>query len=181
MKKILLILSCFLAIGLSVNGQKPMSHEIMIKLKKVGAPKISPDGHFLIYSRIETSYNLDEQTSDLWIAAADGSSAPRKLTNSKGGEDNYQWSSSSDKIYFTAKRDGDEAPQLYVLPLAGGEAQRLTTLSTGVSEVKFSPDGSRIIFSSRVFPSAFTVFWIICFFVILIPIAGLIWVWKLVF
>jgi hypothetical protein len=31
------------------------------------------------------------------------------------------------------------------------------------------------------FPSAFTVFWIICFFIILIPIAGFIWVWELVF
>jgi Tol biopolymer transport system component len=105
---------------------------------------------------VETSYNLDEQTSNLWIAAADGSSEPRKLTNSKGGEDNYQWSSASDKIYFIAKRDGDDAAQLYVLPLAGGEAQRLTTLSTGVSDVKFSPDGSKIIFSSRVLPTAFT-------------------------
>lgn len=119
MKKLLLILSCFLAFSLSVDAQKPMSHEIMIKLKKVGAPKISPDGRHVIYSRIETSYNLDEQTSDLWIAATDGSSEPRKLTNSKGGEDNYQWPATSDKIYFIAKRDGDEAPQLYVLPLSG--------------------------------------------------------------
>ncbi len=156
MKKLLLLLSCFLAFSLSMNGQKPMTHEIMIKFKKIGAPKISPDGRHLIYSRIETSYNLEEQTSDLWIASADGSTEPRKLTNSKGGEDNYQWSSASDKIYFIAKRDGDDVPQLYVLPLAGGEAQRLTTLSTGVSDVKFSSDGSHIIFSSRVFPTAFT-------------------------
>ncbi len=156
MKKLLKFLTCFLVLGFSVNAQKPMTHEIMIKLKKVGAPKISPDGRFVIYSRVETSYNLDEQTSDLWIAAADGSSEPRKLTNSKGGEDNYQWSVASDKIYFIAKRDGDDAPQLYVLPLAGGEAQRLTTLSTGVNDVKFSPDGSKIIFSSRVLPTAFT-------------------------
>ncbi|MEY4525189.1 MAG: Acylaminoacyl-peptidase [Bacteroidota bacterium] len=156
MKKLLTFLTCFLVLGFSVTAQKPMTHEIMIKLKKVGAPKISPDGRFVIYSRVETSYNLDEQTSDLWIAAADGSSEPRKLTNSKGGEDNYQWSAASDKIYFIAKRDGDDAPQLYVLPLAGGEAQRITTLSTGVSDVKFSPDGSKIIFSSRVLPTAFT-------------------------
>jgi dipeptidyl aminopeptidase/acylaminoacyl peptidase len=100
MKKLLLLLSCFLAFSLSMNGQKPMTHEIMIKFKKIGAPKISPDGRHLIYSRIETSYNLEEQTSDLWIASADGSTEPRKLTNSKGGEDNYQWSVASDKIYF---------------------------------------------------------------------------------
>jgi dipeptidyl aminopeptidase/acylaminoacyl peptidase len=156
MKKLLLLLSCILAFHLSVSGQKPMTHEIMIKLKKVGAPKISPNGRFVIYSRVETSYNLEEQTSDLWIALTDGSTEPRKLTNTKGGEDNYQWSPTSDRIYFTAKRDGDEAPQLYVLSLAGGEAQRLTNLSTGLSDVKFSADGSRILFSSRVLPTAFT-------------------------
>ncbi len=72
MKKLLLLLSCFLAFSLSVDAQKPMthpmSHEIMIKLKKVGAPKISPDGRHVIYSRIETSLhmlNLTRRFSEL--------------------------------------------------------------------------------------------------------------------
>lgn len=123
MKKLLLIISglfIFIHISFGQNHvSKPLTHEIMVKLKKVGAPAISPDGKSVVYSQVETSYNLDEQTTDLWLAHTDGKTSPRRITSSKSGEDNYFWSPSGDKIYFTAKRDGDEAPQLYSLPLNG--------------------------------------------------------------
>ena len=160
MKKLLLIISglfIFIHISFGQNHvSKPLTHEIMVKLKKVGAPAISPDGKWVVYSQVETSYNLDEQTTDLWLAHTDGKTSPRRITSSKSGEDNYFWSPSGDKIYFTAKRDGDEAPQLYSLPLNGGEAQRITSISTGVSAAKISSDGRWLAFTSRVFPSAFT-------------------------
>jgi dipeptidyl aminopeptidase/acylaminoacyl peptidase len=156
MKKILLIF--LFACGFNSFGQKPaMTHEHMWMLKKIGAPALSPSGKWVIYSRLETSYNLDEQTSDLWLAASDGSTEPRKITNSKGGEDNYFWHPTLNQIYFTAKREGDEVAQLYQLNLdLGGEAQRITNLSTGVLTPKISSDGSKIAFTSRVFATAFT-------------------------
>lgn len=44
------------------------------------------------------------------------------------------WSPDSKRIAFTAKREGDDAAQVYVLSvLNGGEAQRVTSLSTGAS------------------------------------------------
>ncbi len=156
MKKIvffILIASSFCALG-----QKPaMSHEAMWMLKKIGAPALSPSGKWVVYSRTETSYNSEEQSTDLWLAAADGLSEPRKITNSKGGEDAYFWHPTKHQIYFTAKREGDEAAQLYQLNLDfGGEAQRITNLSTGVSSPKISSDGKLIAFTSRVYPTAFT-------------------------
>ena len=121
MRKLLLIICSIFFLGYHSFGQnqvsKPLTHEIMTKLKKVGIPAISPDGKWVVYSQVETSYNLDEQTSDLWLAHTDGKTSPRRITSSKSGEDNYFWSPSGDKIYFTAKRDGDEVPQLYSLPL----------------------------------------------------------------
>lgn len=156
MKKLLFILSYFLICSTLLNAQKPLTHEIMVKLKKVGPPQISPNGQWIIYSQVETSYNLDEQTSDLWLASSDGKVAARKITSTKTAEENYFWNKDGSKIYFTAKREGDEAAQLYVLAMDGGEAQRLTQVSTGVSGAKLSSDGSLIAFSSRVFPLAFT-------------------------
>ena len=160
MKKLLSVFAfLWLFVG-SLSAQtsvyKPLTHEIMVKLKKVGAPQISPDGKWVIYSQGESSYVVEDNSSDLWLASSDGQVSPRKLTSSKGGEDGYFWHPKSDKIYFTAKRDGDEVPQLYVLSLQGGEAQRLTTLSTGVSGAKISDDGKYIAFTSRVYPTAFT-------------------------
>jgi dipeptidyl aminopeptidase/acylaminoacyl peptidase len=156
MKKLLLFV--LLVLGQSTFAQKPaMTHESMWLLKKIGTPALSPSGKWVIYSRTETSYNPDEQTTDLWLAAADGSSEPRKITNSKGGEDNYFWHPSANQIFFTAKREGDEVAQLYRLNLdLGGEAQRITNISTGVLTPKISSDGSKIAFTSRVYATAFT-------------------------
>ena len=156
MKKILLIV--LFAYGFNALAQKPaMTHESMWLLKKIGTPALSPSGKWVIYSRTETSYNLDEQSADLWLAAADGSTEPRKITNSKGGEDNYFWHPTLHQIFFTAKREGDEVAQLYRLNLdLGGEAQRMTNISTGVLTPKISSDGSKIAFTSRVFATAFT-------------------------
>jgi len=160
MKKLLLIIIGIFGLFHNSFGQnkvsKALTHEFMTKLKKVGAPAISPDGKFVVYSQVETSYNLDEQTSDLWLAPSDGKTLPRKITSTKGAEDNYFWSPAGDKIYFTSKRDGDEAAQLYSLPLNGGEAQRITSISTGVSAAKLSLDGHFLAFTSRVYPVAFT-------------------------
>jgi len=43
-----------------------------------------------------------------------------------------------------AKREGDDAAQIYILDVAaGGEAQRVTSLSTGARAPLFRPDGRR--------------------------------------
>ena len=52
-------------------------------------------------------------------------------------------------IAFTSNRERDWA-QLYVIPVAGGEPRRLTDLRQDASEPCWSPDGRRILFTSRV-------------------------------
>jgi Tol biopolymer transport system component len=59
-------------------------------------------------------------------------------------------------IAFCAKRgegiDADTASQLYVIAPDGGEARRVTSLSTGVSSVRWFPDGKRVVVISSVWP-----------------------------
>lgn len=136
---------------------KMISHEDMINFWRVGVPKLSPDGQWVIYSQGKTTYNADENTSDLYLAKTDGSETPRKITNSKTAETDYFWHPSGKKIFFVAKREGDEAAQLYSLSLEmGGEAERLTKISTGVSSPKINAKGDLILFQSKVYPKAFT-------------------------
>ena len=137
------------------QDRKPVTHEDIWLMPRVGAPAVSPDGRFAVFSVVEPSYEKDKQASDLWLVATDGKSPPRRLTQSRTPEAGQTWSADSKRIAFTAKRDSDEADQVYVLDLGGGgEAQRVTQISTGARLPKFSPDGSRIAFTSNVHPDA---------------------------
>jgi dipeptidyl aminopeptidase/acylaminoacyl peptidase len=134
---------------------KPITHEILWMMKRVGAPAASPDGKWVVYSVVEPSYEQDKAVSDLWLAAVDGLKPPRRITNTKAPEGSIAWSPDSSSIAFTTKRETDESEQVYILNLAeGGEASRLTNVTTGASNPKWRPDGKAILFESFVYPNA---------------------------
>lgn len=136
-------------------AKKPLTHETMWLMKRVGAPSVSPDGRWVVFNVTEPSYEEKEQTADLWLAPADGSAAPRKLTATKAAESDVTWSPDSKRIAFATKREGDEVNQIYILDIAApGEAQRVTNVSTGARSPEFRPDGEAILFTSSVYPGA---------------------------
>lgn len=155
------ILLCILSLlhgvySLHAQTKSTITHESMWLLKRVGAPAVSPNGQWLIYSVVDPSYEDKEQVNDIWIAPSNGESAPRRLTTGKGGEGGYCWSPDGKYIAFTAKREGDEAAQIYLLNMqTGGEAQRFTQISTGASSPQWSPDGRWLMFKSNVFPGCY--------------------------
>ena len=144
----------------SQTAKVPLTHESMWMMKRVGAPVPSPDGKWVVFSLVEPAYDEKDQVSDLWIVSTEAGSAqagakPRRLTFSKGGESGVAWSSDSRQIAFAARREGDEASQIYILDVAnGGEAVRVTSLSTGARSPQWRPDGKAIAFVSTVFPGA---------------------------
>jgi len=68
----------------------------------------------------EPAYDERDQASDLWLIPTDGQTAARRLTATKGVETGVSWSPDSRRIVFSARRDGDDAPQIYVIALDGG-------------------------------------------------------------
>jgi len=136
-------------------AKKPITHEALWMMKRVGAPVVSPDGKWVVYSVTEPSYEKDKSVSDLWLVAADGQKSPRRITNTRAAEEDVAWSPDSASIAFATKREGDDISQIYILNLAeGGEARRLTDVSTGAAKPKWRPDGKAILFESRVYPGA---------------------------
>ena len=136
-------------------GKAPLTHEALWMMKRVGAPAVSPDGKWVVFSITEPAYEADKAVSDLWLVPAAGGAAPRRLTNTRAGEAGVVWSPDSRQIAFTTKREGDEADQVYVLDIAGGgEARRVTSLSTAASNPQWRPDGQALLFETMVWPNA---------------------------
>ncbi len=162
MQKILSILAlsaASLASSVATAADAPpapriITHEDLWTVPRVGAPQVSPDGRWAVVAVLEPAYDDKKNRADLWLIATDGSSEPRRLTGTNGREAEANWSPDSRSIAFTARRDGDEAAQIYLLPLDGGDAIRLTTAVNGARSPVFSPDGTRLLFTSDVFPGA---------------------------
>jgi dipeptidyl aminopeptidase/acylaminoacyl peptidase len=150
MRPLLVLLA--LTASLLPAQKRPVTHEDIFLLKRTGAPAVSPDGKWVVYSLTEPAYDPALSVSDLWLVPVDASAPARRLTSSKGPESGVAWSPDSSKIVFTAKRDGDNVAQLYLLPINGGEAQRLTSLPTAPANPQWRPDGQALLFESTIKP-----------------------------
>ena len=131
-----------------------ITHEDVWLMKHASGLAVSPNGQWAVVSLSEPSYDAAKSVSDLWIVATDGSAPPRRLTSTRTPENGARFSPDSTRLAFSTRREGDEAEEIYVLPLNGGEALRITSISTGASQPKWRPDGKAILFESRVYPGA---------------------------
>ena len=135
--------------------RKPLDVETLWSLERVGALALSPDGQSAVCS--VTSYSMEENKgrTSLWLLPTD-STSPRKLTSAGEKDGNPAWSPTGDRIAFLARREQggrkDTEAQLYVIPAAGGEAERKSQFAPGIDDFKWMPDGRCIVFASWVWP-----------------------------
>src|SRR5688572_15470302 len=148
-----LLLVLIAAVPLFAQKQT-ISHEDIWLMKRVGEPVVSPDGRSVVFSVTAPQYDAAKQSADLWLMPADGSTPARQITFTLAPETSPVWSPDGTKIAFVTRRDRDESPQVYVLPLGGGEARRITDVPGGVTSPQWRPDGNAILFESDYDPLA---------------------------
>ncbi|WP_342024746.1 S9 family peptidase [Arthrobacter citreus] len=117
-------------------------------LQSVSAPTIHPDGTRAVLSVTRPDFSADAYVGQLWSVPLEGGGAPRRLT--RGFADTQpRFSSDGALLGFLRAQQGGK-PQLHVVSAAGGEPVQLTDSALGVSWFGFSPDSTRVVFSSRV-------------------------------
>ncbi|WP_394726853.1 S9 family peptidase [Altererythrobacter sp. GH1-8] len=125
---------------------RPVEPEDLLKTVTVSEPSLSPDGRQVAYT-VETA-DLEEDTnvSHIWVASSDGT-GERQLTGREGeSETTPKFSPDGSSLGFLSSRGKkDDAPtQLWLLPLAGGEAQPIKGVTGSVSDFAWSPDGTKL-------------------------------------
>ena len=129
-------------------AKRGITFDDLISLHRISEVQVSPDGKWAAYRVATPDLQANRSASNLWIVSTAGG-PPQQLTRS-GRDSRPQWSPDGKRLAFLSIRD--TTAQVYLLSLEGGEASKLTSLSTGADNVLWSPDGKTLAFTSEVYP-----------------------------
>ena len=129
----------------------------LYRFRIVTDARLAPDGSRIAFNVQAAAPGRTEYRSSIWLAAADGSSAPRQVTLGAKNDTQPRFSPDGRSLAFLSDRrpmveeepgapkDREDVSQVHILPLdVPGEARRLTNLPRGVTELGWSPDGTRL-------------------------------------
>lgn len=106
-----------------------------------------------VYRYNERGYLDPERPAHVWTVAAradgDRRPEPKQLTKGPFDEGSIAWSPEGAQVLFTSNREKEpyykpSDSDIYAVPAAGGEPQRVVSIDGQIGDFAFSPDGRRI-------------------------------------
>ena len=127
----------------------PITPDLIYELITVGAPALSPDGSHAAFVRSKVDKESMETRSRIALMdLSSGDSAPFTA----GPKDSAPRFSPDGARMAFIRPDSLGRQQLWTMPTRGGEAERLTDVPGGVTDVAWSPDSDALAFVSDVDP-----------------------------
>ena len=119
--------------------------DLAFQVKRVSQVSVSPDGKRVAYvvATAQMEGEKSEWLSQIHVANADGSGA-LQLTRGDKSASAPAWSPDGQWIAFVSARGGK--PQMWRIPLGGGEAEQLTDEKSAPASLRYAPDGKHIAF-----------------------------------
>jgi len=149
MKKVfpvsLSILGCLLG---AAAFAEPFSAEHLVRLDRVGAPSLSPDGSQVVYTLRTTDMSANKGRYDLWLTDVDDGT-PHQLTSHEEDDTDPAWSPDGSYVYFLSSRSASS--QVWRIALGGGEAIQVTDLPVDIGTYRLSADGTMLVVSAEAY------------------------------
>ncbi len=111
-------------------------------IRRVGVPKPSPDGARVVFALAHVDADENRYRSELWLYSR--ASGEARAFTSGPSDASPAWSPDGSAIAFLGVRGDDQEPQVYLLPVGGGEARRLSSGLKGAGQLAFRPDGRAV-------------------------------------
>lgn len=152
----LILLAVLLAAGTVSAHQRRIQLDDLAKVVTVSDPQISPDGKSIVC--VVSRPNFEEDRTDSELVVIDvATGAQRVLTFDRKGVGSPRWSPSGDRLAFLAtapyakdKKDDttkkEDGHQVFVMPMSGGDAKKITNAPNGVEQFAWRPNGKDIAY-----------------------------------
>ena len=126
----------------------------MAKLVNLRDPQINPDGRSIAVVVSRPNYEKNTFESEI-ILVDTATGIQRVLTHDRQGVSHPRWSPSGDRLAFLANAGtGKEAkPQIFIMPMSGGDAKKISSAPEGVQHFSWKPDGKEIAYAAADEPS----------------------------
>ena len=139
-------------------ASRPFRPDDLYRLRVATDPRLSPDGTVVAFALQTVAPGKDGYRHAIWAVDVAGGE-PRRLTLGARHDTHARYSPDGRTLAFLSDRrlhveeepaagdakEREDAQQVHLLPLAGGEAMRLTDLPRGVRDFEWSPDGKRLL------------------------------------
>jgi dipeptidyl aminopeptidase/acylaminoacyl peptidase len=150
MKKIIFLVAILITtLTITAQQKRVITVDDLWSMKRVGSITVSPNGETIAFSLSQYSMETNSGQSDIYLMNIDGNNL-RSILNSEKSESNPTFSPDGSKLAY--QLDG----QIWQCNLDGSEKEQPTTIYTGASEIRWSKDGSKILFVSSVYPDCTT-------------------------
>jgi len=153
MRSLLALLVVAVTLASNDAAARPLALEDYYKIIGVQAPAMSPDGRWVAFIRSTIVEAENRRQTELWIAAADGSAPPRRISDPAVNASAPRWSPDGKLLSFNGRRRGgapdEEGAAIWFL-----NADKIDEVPFHIRGVEgapiFSPDNKRIAFTRRI-------------------------------
>src|SRR5262245_23154045 len=133
---------------MATQKKRRITAEALYQFQIVFDCQISPDGRHIAFGVQRVDKKTEKKYTNLWLAPTAGGT-PRQFTYGDQVDWQPRWSPDSRQLAFLSNRGDEKQPQIYLIPIDGGEARPLTDLKGEFGDLIWAPDGRRLACTFR--------------------------------